>query len=125
MVSQDTDQDKLLEGKREIKVKQGFFRCLHCGKDAERLYPFTYNVNGSTFQRISEIKTKNSNFRLISTSPANPKIFVKLDDITLRPIKGTCFNVNIDVCFSCIDKVGYRHKYLDKHKARLYVRKGL
>lgn len=119
------DQNKLLEGKREVKVAQGFFRCLHCGRDVERLYPMTYDVNGSTFQRIQEIKDKDSNFRLINTSPANPKIYKKLDDITLKPIKGTCFNVNIDVCFSCIDKVGWRHKFMDKHKARLYANKPL
>jgi hypothetical protein len=118
----EVNQNKLLEGKREIKVKQGFFRCLLCGRDAERLYPQTYNLNGSTFQKINEIKTRDSNFRLISSSPANPKLFLKLDDITLKPISGTCFNVNIDVCFSCIDKIGWRHKFMSKHKNRLYNR---
>ncbi len=119
------DQNKLLEGKREIKVKQGFFRCILCGKDAERLYPQVYDVNGSTFQKIQEIKDKTSNFRLINTSPANPLIYKKFDDITLRPISGTCFNVNIDVCFGCIDNIGWRHKFMDKHKGRLYASKPL
>ena len=125
MVSQDTNQNKLLEGKREVKVKQGFFRCLHCGRDVERLYPQSYNVNPLTLKRMQEIATKDSNFRIVSTSPCNSKIFVKLDDITLKPIDGTCFNVNIDVCFSCIDKVGWRHKFLDKHRARLFAAKPL
>ena len=125
MVSQDVNQDKLLEGKREVKIKQGFFRCTLCGNDVERLYPQVYNVNGSTFQKISEIKTRDSNFRLISSSPANPKLFLKLDDVTLKPISGTCFNVNIDVCFSCIDRVGWTHKFMDKHRNRLYASKRL
>ena len=121
----EVNQDKLLEGKREVKVKQGVFRCLHCGKDADRLYPQTYNLNSVTFKRINEIKTKESNFRLINTTPANPKIFVRLDDITLNPINGTCFNVNLDVCFSCIDKIGWRHKFLTKYRTRLYAQKPL
>lgn len=125
MVNQTVDQNKLLEGKREIKVKQGFFRCLSCGNDAERLYPQVYDVNESIFKQIQEIITKDSNFRLIGSSPANPRICKKLDDMTLRPISGTCFNVNIDVCFSCIDKVGWRHKFMDRHKARLYANKPL
>lgn len=125
MVSQDVDQNKLLEGKREVKVKQGFFRCLHCGRDVERLYPQTYNVNSVTFKRLNEIKTKDSNFRVVSSSPANPKIFIRLDDITLKPINGTCFNVNIDVCFSCVDKIGWRHKFLSNQRTRLYAEKPL
>ena len=125
MVDQDTNQAKLLEGKREVKVKQGFFRCLHCGRDVERLYPQVYNVNSVTLKKIMEIKTRDSNFRVINTSPCNPKIFVKLDDIALRPIDGTCFNINIDVCFSCIDKIGWRHKFMDKQRARLFAAKPL
>ena len=121
----EVNQDKLLEGKREIKIKQGFFRCLHCGKDAERLYPQCYNVNSVTFKKIQEIKTPESKFRLIGTSPCNSKIFIKLDDITLKPIDGTCFNVNIDVCFSCIDKIGWRHKFLTNQRNRLYANKPL
>lgn len=121
----EVNQNKLLEGKREIKVEQGFFRCLHCGRDVERLYPQVYNVNSVTFKKLNEIKTKDSNFRLISSSPANPKIFIRLDDITLKPIDGTCFNVNVDVCFSCVDKIGWRHKFLDKQRARLYTNKPL
>jgi len=125
MTSQDVNQDKLLEGKREIKVKQGFFRCLHCGRDVERLYPQVYNVNPQTFKTINEIKTKESNFKLIKTEAANPKLFIKLDDISLKPIRGTCYNVNIDVCFSCIDKIGWRHKFMDKQRSRLYATKPL
>lgn len=121
----EVNQNKLLEGKREIKVKQGFFRCLHCGRDIERLYPQVYNVNSVTFKRLNEIKTKDSNFRLISSSPCNPKIFMRLDDITLKPISGTCFNVNIDVCFSCIDKIGWRHKFMTNNSNRLYANKPL
>ncbi len=121
----EVNQDKLLEGKREIKIKQGFFRCLHCGNDVERLYPQTYNLGPSTFKIIKEISVKDSNFRVVSQAPANPKIFVRLDDINLKPIKGTCYNVNLDVCFSCIDKIGWRHKFLSKQRNRLYIRKGL
>ncbi|HEC65414.1 MAG TPA: hypothetical protein ENI23_08975 [bacterium] len=125
MVSQDTNQDKLLEGKREVKVKQGFFRCLHCGSDVERLYPQVYNVNAQTLKKLIEIKTKDSNFRIITETQVHPKIFVKLDDVTLRPISGTCYNVNLDVCFSCIDKVGWRHKFMTKQRNRLYGAKPL
>lgn len=125
MVSQTVNQNKLLEGKREVKVVQGFFRCLKCGRDVERLYPQVYNVNGSTFQKIQEIITRDSNFRLISSSPANPKLFLRLDDITLKPISGTCFNVNIDVCFSCIDRIGWTHKFMSKQRNRLYTSKRL
>ncbi len=119
------NQEKLLEGKRELKIKRGFFRCLHCGRDVDRLYPQVYNVNPKTLKQIMEIKTKNSNFRLINSSPANPKLFIRLDDITLKPISGTCFNINIDICFSCIDKIGWRHKFLRKQRSRLYAAKPL
>ena len=119
------NQNKLLEGKREIKIKQGFFRCLHCGNDADRLYPQCFNVNSVTFQRLQEIKNKDSNFRLITSSPCNPKIFIKLDDITMRPIDGNCFNVNIDVCFSCIDKICWRHKFMTNQRNRHYANKPL
>lgn len=121
----EVNQEKLLEGKRQIKVKQGLFRCLHCGRDVDRLYPQVYNVNSKTLKQIMEIKTKGSNFKLINSSPANPKLFIRLDDITLKPISGTCFNINIDICFSCIDKIGWRHKFLKKQRSRLYAAKPL
>ncbi len=117
----EVNQDKLLEGKREVKKNIGFFRCMACGHDKERLYPQVYNVGPEAKKIIEEIAGKDSNFRIVSAAPANPKIFMRVDDITLRPIKGICYNINIDVCHNCIDKVGWRHKFLDKYKSRLYA----
>lgn len=117
------ENTKLLERKRKIKVKQGFFRCLHCGHDVERLYPFVYNVERKTFEKIMEISDNKHRVHLVNITPADPRIFKKLDDITLRPIHDQCYNVNIDVCFKCMQKVGHRHKYLAKYKNMIYATK--
>lgn len=116
---------KLLEGQREIIKKQGYFRCIHCGKDVEELHPMVYHVDEKTFKKIMEISTKESKTQLIKVDYIDNVLFKKLDDITLRPIKGKEYYVNIDVCHSCVMKVGHRHKHLAKFKNRLYATKVL
>ena len=98
-------------------------RCVLCGKDQENLFPMVLKVNDATWTRLHEIATSENKIHLNSTGYHNPYIDRVLDDLTLKPIKGTSYEVSIEMCEECIDKIGYRHKFRLKHAQMIYATK--
>lgn len=90
-------------------------RCIHCGEDVERLYATNLAVNDKTFKLLAEISDKDTNFHLVNSNHSIYNLVGKVDDVTLKPINGMCYTVSLNVCFTCIDKIGLRHKFKRKH----------
>jgi DNA-directed RNA polymerase subunit RPC12/RpoP len=99
------------------------YRCILCGKDVEKLYPNVFKVNKKNYEKIKEIRSKESNFKLIKTETHIPQIDGTLDDINLKPILGYSFDINIDVCFDCVDCIGWRHKFKLERAKKIYATK--
>ena len=112
---------------RQREAKKGISgRCGFCGRDVELLFPFPITVNQKTYEKIIEITHKNGRaIQLISKNPCNSKISVKLDDFTMQPINGFAYNISMDFCRECLDKIGTRHQYGKKKKAKSLATKHL
>ncbi len=94
-------------------------RCAVCGRDAEHLFPWTATVCEKSYLTIMEINLKNGiPVKLINSLYADPGVKIVLDDFTLKPIRGKTYYINLDNCRTCIDKIGRRHKFGKRQKAR-------
>lgn len=90
-------------------------RCLLCGIDKEILMPNPLKVNQQTWQKLNEIRTKDDYLHFRNSSYHNPKIDGTVDDITLKPIDGMSFDISVEMCLDCIDKIGHKHKFKKKY----------
>ena len=108
--------------KQEMKKSQ-LKRCIICGYDHEILMPQVLKVNNITWVKLHEIAVKESHLHLSNTGYCIPNIDGTVDDLTLKPINGMSYQVSIDLCLECIDKIGYRHKYKNKYVNRQYATK--
>ena len=98
-------------------------RCPLCGLDQELLYPMIIKISDPSWKKLNEIAVFGKDFKLNTTSYHDPRIHRTFDDLTLRLINGMSYEVNVDMCLECIDKVGYRHKFKRKHVQKLYATK--
>jgi hypothetical protein len=110
-----------LEKKEMTKVQAKL--CILCGKYKEILMPELLTVNEKTWKLLWEVKQKNTYFKLNNSSYHNPHIDGTVDDITLKPIKGMGYQVNIETCLECQDKIGHRHQHKDKYINKNYASK--
>lgn len=102
------------------KIRGG--RCAVCGRDAENLFPWTATICEKTYWKIMEVNLKNGiPVKLIDSRYCDPTITIVLDDFTLKPIKGKSYYINLDNCRTCIDKIGRRHKFGKREKAKAVV----
>lgn len=98
-------------------------RCPLCGSEQEILHPMIINISDPSWVKLNEIAKFGKDFKLCNTSYHDPKIHRTFDDLNLRLIDGASYEVNIDMCLECLDKIGYRHKFKKKHIQKLYVTK--
>lgn len=96
-------------------------RCPLCGFDKEHLHPMIIKIGEASWIKLNEISKYDVEFKLRNTSYHNPKIHKTVDDINLRLINGMSYEVNLDMCLECTDKIGYRHKFKGKHVQKLYA----
>lgn len=108
--------------KQEIK-RSKLRRCPLCGSDQEILHPMIIKISDPTWVKLNEIAKFGEDFKLTNTSYHDPKIHKTVDDVNLRLINGTSYEVNLDMCLECMDKIGYRHKFKRKHIQKLYTTK--
>jgi len=101
------------------------YRCILCGKDVEKLYAGTLRVNSKDITKIQEIAISfpESNLFINSMGSHTPEIDGVVDDLNLKPIRGTSFEISIDMCFDCLDKLGFRHKFKRKHIKKMFATK--
>lgn len=98
-------------------------RCPLCGYDKQILHPMIIKISDQSWVKLNEIAKFGEDFKLRNTSYHDPRIHKTFDDMNLRLIDGPSYEVNVDMCLECIDKVGYRHKFKKKHIQRLYATK--
>ena len=99
----------------QVFTKDKRVRCVHCGEDVERLYATNLAVNEKTFKLLAEISDKDTEFHMVNSEYVVYDLVGKVDDVTLKPINGMSYTVSLNVCFTCIDKIGFRHKFKRKH----------
>ncbi len=98
-------------------------RCLLCGTDQEILYPMIIKINNQSWVKLNEVAVFGKDFKLNSTGFHQPKIDGTVDDLNLKPINGPSYEVSIEICLECINKIGYRHKFKKKYVQKLYATK--
>ena len=108
--------------KKEMKRAKSR-RCPLCASEQEILHPMIINIDDSSWVKLNEVAEFGKDFKLNNTSYHDPKIHRTFDDLNLRLINGMSYEVNLDMCLECIDKIGYRHKFKKKHIQKLYVTK--
>ncbi len=114
------NQDIFNKSSKPGRIKSG--RCAVCGRDAENLFPWTATICEKSYWKIMEVNYKNGiPVKLIRSSYHDPGVTIVLDDFTLKPIKGKSYYINLDNCRSCIDKIGRRHKFGKREKAKAVV----
>ena len=100
--------------KQEMK-RTKLKRCALCGRDKEILFAQVLKINSKTFNRLKEIATEFSELTIIQQMFYFPEIDGVIDDLTLKPIDGTGFQVSFRMCQECLHKIAWRHKYKSKH----------
>ncbi len=98
-------------------------RCPLCGIDQEILHPLIIKINDKSWVKLNEIAIYGKDFKLNNTGFHNPKIDGTVDDLTLKPINGPSYEVSVDMCLECIDKIGYRHKFKRRYIQKSYTTK--
>ena len=107
-------EKEFYDQKQEIK-KSKSKRCLLCGIDHEILMAQILKVNELTWNKLNEVHNKDTYLVLVNTSFNNPHIGGATDDLTLKQISGTCYEVNLELCLECIDRIGHKHKFKKKY----------
>ena len=110
--------------KKEMKRAKSR-KCPLCGTEQEILHPMIINISDSSWVKLNEIAKFGKDFKLCNTSYHDPKIHRTFDDLNLRLIDGPSYEVNLDMCLECFDKIGYRHKFKKKHVQKLYTTKSI
>ena len=110
--------------KQEMK-KSKLRRCPLCGEEQDLLHPMVINLNDKSWVKLNEIAKFGIDFKLRNTSHHNPKINKSFDDLTLQLINGPSYEVNLDMCLDCTNKIGYRHKFKGKRIQKLYATKSI
>ncbi len=114
----------LFERRREYKRDISIKRCPLCGRDTDTLFPENLVVSKKTYNKLLNISANNKNKIFLTGRELIDKRFVKkYDEYTLKFINGYAYKINLEVCRNCLEKIGYRHKYLKKHKDRLIATK--
>lgn len=114
-------EDKYVYSDKQQMKRVKARRCPLCGFDKENLHPMIIKISEQSWIKLNEISEYDVGFKLRNTSYHDPKINKTVDDFNLRVIDGMCYEVNLDMCLECIDKVGYRHKFKGKHIQKLYA----
>lgn len=107
--------------KQEMK-RAKLKRCLLCGTEQERLHPMIINLNDQSWVKLNEIGVYGKDFKLRNTSHHNP-INKTFDDVNLKVINGMSYEVGLDMCLDCVQKIGHRHKYKKNHIQNAYATK--
>ena len=110
--------------KKEMK-REKLKRCPLCGYDKQILHPMTINISDQSWVKLNEIAKFGKDFKLRNTAYHDIRIHRTFDDLNLRLIDGMSYEVNLDMCLECVDKIGYRHKFKKKHIQKLYATKQL
>jgi len=138
MVSSDLDRLKTQEYRKHGKVdyklfakqtdlgrKTGWARCPMCSRDVSKAEIFAAGqivVGEKTFIKLWQMfKETGTRFEMTKREVVNyPLVFV-LDEITLKPITGLASYVEMDICRSCLAKMGQRHKFAKYRQKQAFI----
>lgn len=104
--------DKLISNKVSIKRDSNWKRCPTCDKDVEIVFPANMCVSDKNFQKFIKVfvETK-ARWSLIKREYVKYPITYVADEWDLKPIDGMANYLDMDVCRSCLAKLGFRHHY--------------